>query len=70
MNTVEHTEYKSTGQLPIIVLLLILSAFKYYNGVEKDNKKENEKAVLQTEVSGVATTGTQDMLIQTSSPLN
>lgn len=70
MNTVEQTEYKTSGQLPIIILLLILFAFKYYSGQDEAEVKEAEKLEHQQEVSGMATSSTQDLLIQTPHPMN
>lgn len=69
MNTVEHTEYKTHGQLPILLLLLILFAFKYYSGQENSDSKEVEKTEYQQEVNGVATSGTQDIFIQLPHPI-
>ncbi len=71
MNTVEQTEYKSKRQLPIIILLLILFAFKYYSSQEGSNSKEGEKINYQQELNdGMVTSGTDDMLIQPSIPMN
>ncbi len=66
MNTIEQTEYKTSGQLPIIILLLILFAFKYYSGQEDADAKE----VNQQELNGMATSSTQDIIFQLPIPMN
>ena len=70
MNTVEQTEYKTKGQLPIIILLLILFAFKYFSGQEDSETKEVEKMEYQQELNGIATSSTQDILLQSPIPMN
>lgn len=62
MNTVVQTEYKTSGQLPIIFLLLILFAFKYYSGKDQTDSKDEEVTEQKEEVTAVATSHTQDFL--------
>lgn len=69
MNTVEQTEYKTSGQLPIIFLLLILFAFKYYSGKDDPEPIDEEISEQQDEVTAVATTSTQDFFIHAAHPV-